>query len=246
MRMLAMQWAGSVRQSLKATFLHRARLRRDAPSSAMRHDAPRPRTVARRELRKTVTPIAKDLAQQTHAQVMQAIGVSPTEIEINLDEHAYGFVDSMVSILEDYPIEATQKVASAFEEWSSVAEEDRNADALATLIDSALDGEEGKLLNSLRMLYGSTFADMNKAVQVEAGVPGYFWLCTHDAALRTSHAACENVDDSTPYDNDETPLSAAASSNGEACAPGDDYNCRCIRVPAVDADAQPPDVLTDL
>lgn len=237
--MLAAQVAREHNMALRAEYLHRARLRRRDATDSERADAPKPRTIARQQLRRSVTPIAKDMAVQTHAQVTRALGVAAADAPVDLGELTYGFVDSMVSLLEGYPLDATTRVASAFEEWSSLAAEDRDVDALSTMLDLAFDGAEGTLQNSLRMLYGETFADMNKAVQTELnGDNGYFWACTHDAVLRPEHAACENVGEDEPYYfSDEPPLSAEDSSSGEACYPGEDYNCRCIAVPALPNDS---------
>lgn len=236
--MIALQISREINAGLRATHLHRASLRRRSDGDSERFDAPKPRTVARQALRRTVMPIAQDVATQTHAQVTRALGVAPAEAPVDLSEQTYGFVDSMVAILEDYPIEATKRTAQAFEEWSSLAEEDRDLDGLVTLLDDAFEGAEGGLLNSLRLLYGQTFADMNKAVQVELGVDGYFWETKHDDRVRPAHAAVENIDSDTPYSWDDPPLKASESSNEEDCHPGDDYNCRCIAVPALPSDTQ--------
>jgi SPP1 gp7 family putative phage head morphogenesis protein len=220
--LLAAQLVGPINDRLRAHYMHKGR----------REDAPRPRTIARRELRKTITPLAQDLAKNTHAQVAQSLGASVADLPVDLSEQTYGFVDGVVSILEDYPIEATKRVAQAFTEWESVAEEDRTADALSTLLDDALDGELGSLQNSLRMLFGDTFAQMNKAVQVQSGVSGYYWKAHHDNRVRPEHEAMDNTDGDKPYSWDDPPLGPEESSNGEACHPGDDYNCRCVAIPA--------------
>lgn len=221
--LLAAQLLGPLNDRLRAHYMHKG----------TRADAPRPRTLARKELRRTVQPIANDLAKSTHEQVASSLGVSTADLPVDLSEQAYGFVDGIVSILEDYPINATQRVAQAFEEWSSVAEEDRTVESLGTLLDASLDGELGKLQNSLRMLFGDTFAQMNKAVQVQSGVRGYYWLSLKDAHTRDAHAAADNTGTGEPYSwDDDPPLTADKSSNGEDCYPGEDYNCRCIAVPA--------------
>lgn len=223
MRLLAAQLIAPIRTHLFAQYMQRGLPRTDAPT---------PYTVARQQLRKSVTPLAKDLAASTHEQVANSLGVSTGELAIDLDEQAYGFVDGMVSILEGYPIEATHRVRQAFEEWESVAEEDRTTESLSTLLDVALDGAEGKLQQSLRLLFGDTFAQMNRAAQVQAGVSGYFWKTQGDARVRPAHRRMENVGDDKPYSWDDPPLSGAESSSGEACHPGEDYNCRCIAIPA--------------
>lgn len=200
-----------------------------------RHDAPKPRTLARKELRKTLQPIANDMAKDVHQQVAASLGVKPADLDIDLGEQAYGMVDSLVSMLEEYPIEATHRVNQAFAEWESAAEEDRTTEALSALLDDAFAGAEGKLRNSVRLLFGDTFGTMNQAAQVQAGVKGYHWLSMRDDAVRPAHAALDDPDE--VYSWDDPPLSAAKSSNGEDCHPGDDYSCRCIAVPVMEDEA---------
>lgn len=223
MRLLAAQLMASINAALKTKYLHKS----------ARVDAPRPRTVARQQLRKTVTPLARDLAKSTHEQVASSLGVEAADLPIDLSEQAYGFVDTMVEILEGYPIEATKRVAEAFAEWESVAEEDRNVEALSTLLDGALDGAEGVLQQSLRLLFGDAFATMNQTAQRQSGVEGYYWQAMKDARTRPEHRDCDNTGSEKPYRWDaEPPLTASMSSKGEPCYPGDDYNCRCIAIPA--------------
>jgi hypothetical protein len=226
LRLLVAQLISPIRDRTIAEYAHKGR----------RQDAPKPRTLARKELRKTVTPIAQDLAKNTHAQVAQSLGVDPSDMPVDLSEQTFGFVDGLVEALEGYPVEATRAAASAFAEWETVAEEDRTVDALATLLNDAFDGAEGKLQNTVRMLFGDTFAQMNQAVQVQAGVTGYYWKAHHDDRVREAHEAVDNMDAEEPYSWDDPPLKAEDSSNGEDCHPGDDYNCRCIAVPAAQTD----------
>jgi hypothetical protein len=227
MRLTAIRFAAGVNAQLRVRYLSKAR-----------QDAPRPRTVARKQLRRTVQPIADDLARQTHAQVAQSLGVATREIPFELDEQAYGFVDGMVSLLEEYPIEATRRAAQAFDEWATIEEEDRTVEALGTMLDVAFDGAESGLQNSLRLLFGDTFAQMNKAAQLSAGVEGYYWLSRRDPRVRPEHEEVDNADtDGPPYSWDEPPLSAAKSSNEEDCHPGEDYGCRCLAVPAAPVDS---------
>lgn len=221
LRLIAARIVAAINHELRVRFLERAQ----------RHDAPRPRTVARRELRQAITPIAQDLARETHARVARSLGVAPSDLEVDLSEQSYGFVDNVVRTLEDYPIEATKRVAQAFKDWEGVAPEERNKEALHVLIDSALRGGEGKLQNSLRITYGDAFAQMNKAVQVQAGVTGYWWKDRGDGRVRPAHAACTNVGSDDPYDWDDPPLKADVSSNHADCHPGEDYNCRCVAIP---------------
>jgi len=208
---------------LKVAWLHRN----------ARTDAPRARTVARKELRSTVTPLAHDMAKNVHAQVAESLGVQARDLEVDLSEQTYGFVDGLVSILEDYPVEATKHVSQAFAEWESVAEEDRTREALSALLDGALDGAESQLQTSVRLLFGNTFADMNQATQKQAGVTGYHWLSRRDGSVRPEHAELDDPDEI--YEWDDPPLKADKSSNGEDDHPGDDYNCRCIAVPAIES-----------
>jgi uncharacterized protein with gpF-like domain len=212
---------GQLNDRLRAEYMHKGR----------RSDAPRPRTVARKELRRVVQPIANDLAKSTHEQVATSLGASVRDLPVDLSEQAYGFTDSIVSLLEKYPINVTKSVAQAFNEWESVDEEERTAEALSTLLDGALDGELGSLQNSIRMLFGDAFAQMNQAVQVQSGVTGYHWLSMRDGKVRSAHVEMDDPD--TVYSWDDPPLSASKSSNGENCHPGDDFGCRCIAVPVL-------------
>ena len=233
LRILAARLIAPITERLRAHYLQKA----------TRHDAPRPRTVARRELKKTVAPIAHDLARQTHASVCASLGIEAADLPFELSEQAYMFTDAVASILEEYPVEAAKRVAQAFTEWESSGE--GTYEGLSSILSDVLDGAEGGIQNSLRLLFGSTFADMNKSVQIQAGVNGYYWHATHDARVRPAHAAMDNTGEGDPYSWDDPPLKADQSSNEEDCHPGDDYNCRCAAIPAMGASPEETDASED-
>lgn len=237
-RLVATQYVRQINHGIIARLL--TRIHHDV----VRHDAPTERTRARRELRRALNPIASDMATDTTTQVREALGLSAADVEVDLSEQTYGFVDSMVSILEEYPLDATRRVQSAFEAWSSVAPEERDVGSLATLLETELDGAEGKLQNSVRFLYGDTFAQMNKTAQVQSGVVGYYWITMGDHSVREAHRAMENAEGDTPYSWDDPPLKAAQSSCEQDCHPGEDYNCRCSASPAVESNGGDDEVQT--
>ena len=57
-----------------------------------------------------------------------------------------------------------------------------------------------------------------------AGVVEAMWIDREDDRVRPAHHALHGF--VFRYD-EEPPLKASLASNGEACWPGDDYNCRC-------------------
>jgi SPP1 gp7 family putative phage head morphogenesis protein len=211
-----------IAQATKAHALRRAR----------RQDAPRPRTIARKALRAQVHHIASQMAEHAHQQVATALGVKPGDFQVDLSEHIYGFVDGVVRILDQFPVEVTRRVTRAYTEWESLGERSprfQDYDALGTMIDTELEGTMGATQNSLRMLFGDTFGAMNEAAQVQSGVEQYVWVTARDERVRLEHAALHGG----IFDWDDPPLDASQSSNGEDCHPGDDYNCRCIASPLV-------------
>jgi hypothetical protein len=219
---------------------HRLRIEAMARAQRERQDAARPATVARRALRKEVKAIADRMARDAHEQVAKAIGVDVSEFTVDLSEQTYGLVDGVVRISEEYFESVTARVSATVDEWQALdpalSPRAGDLDALDTMISDALDAEAGKMFNSTRLLFGDTFAQMNKSVQLSAGVDQYYWVTMNDFRVRVEHNA---VARDGPYSWDEEgPLSAEDSDSGEACHPGEDFGCRCTAAPVVpDQDA---------
>ena len=80
---------------------------------------------------------------------------------------------------------------------------------------------------SIALIFGRAFSRMLVSAQRWAGVQQEMWLTMRDDRVRPAHRAMDGV----YYLVGQKPLPASMSSNGEDCAPGDDFSCRCVPVP---------------
>lgn len=108
-----------------------------------------------------------------------------------------------------------------FEEWLLSGDADDGIDAR---LQDCEDKHARQWWTWLTLMLSWLFGRMTTETHEAAGVVEAMWIDREDDRVRPAHHALHGF--VFRYD-EEPPLKASLASNGEACWPGDDYNCRC-------------------
>jgi len=180
-------------------------------------------SLTRREgFKSGIRSVASSTSKSVKGQVAKALGLS--SVAVDLAEREAAFAEAVAASVEARIAASLERADELYEAWA--AGED-GVDVLEERLTTGLSTVEGSALSSTAMLFGSAWAAMNQDTQVAEGVESYIWISQRDPFTRPAHAALDNTVD----DWDDPPLKSDASSNGEDCHPGDDFNCRCIAGP---------------
>jgi len=171
--------------------------------------------------------VIRDAAQLTsesaRRQVAKALGLDsvPADLKSQIQE----LIDASYRLVDERLNDSLDRAQDVFDQWRDGEEQD--LDTLDTKLDDGLGGILGGALAGAALVYGAIWSDMNQDAQESAGVTEYVWVAQRDTVTRPEHRALDNA----LANWNEPPLSASESSSGEACHPGEDYNCRCVAAP---------------
>ncbi len=174
----------------------------------------------RSAFRSSLRAAAKSTSKSVRDQVAKALGIG--EVVAKLTRQELNLIGGVVNAVESRLADSLDRAAEVFSDWNG-----EDLDALDNRLTDRLSGIEGGALASTALVFGAVWADMNQEAQTAEGVEAYLWIAQRDRYTRPAHA---NLD-MTVDDWNDPPLKADASSNGEDCHPGNDFNCRCIAGP---------------
>lgn len=185
--------------------------------------------------KRIVAAAAQRIADSAVAQTAKAIGQPDLAPRLNTQALANDGVDRMGDLFGE-SLERANDVLGEWadlDRWEDETPDDTDLEELAAKIDGGLSGIAGRALQWAALATARAFADFVRGAQRAGGVNRATWLSQNDSHVRPEHRALDGVVFSW---DDEPPLSADDADSGEACFPGEDFQCRCVAVPAEDED----------
>jgi SPP1 gp7 family putative phage head morphogenesis protein len=179
------------------------------------------------QFRETAFQTARRLEKFSKSEASRWLGDLASDLPTTVPGFADRFADDTTARLEGLLNAALDAVTLGVDELTA---EEIAAGEAEVLVGEVMDGWLSRAIQSARNLISSATTDLTKERSQSVGVDGYVWISMHDAKTRPEHAA---LDDGSIYSWDAPPLSGAESDCGDDCHPGQDYECRCMAVPAV-------------
>lgn len=210
------------------TLLKRAlqpQLRQDADWKSLR-DKAREMTQA---FTATAFATARRLERYSKSEAMHTLGDLASDLPDAVGDFAQSFADDAVAKLGGLLDESLD--AAEGQAVDELVGEEQGTFTLDDVLDTWL----SRAAQSARNMVTQGTAELNQERHAEMGVTEYVWLAQRDDRTRPEHLALDGQECSY----DDPPLTAEQSSSGEACNPGDDFNCRCLASPIVRIEAEP-------
>jgi len=130
------------------------------------------------------------------------------------------WVDNNVDLISGIPEDTADKMREIVYEAYNKG---RTTTDLLKNIKTVFDVDKNRARLIARDQTAKINGQIQKAQQQDAGIEEYIWSTSEDSRVRRSHAELNGK----KFRWDEPPL----NSDGRACHPGEDYQCRCIAKP---------------
>lgn len=174
--------------------------------------------------RSTALETARRMEKFSKAEAVRTIGDLASDLPERVVSFAVNFAaDAVIKVngLLEESLSAAEDLATTAE----VVGEEVGTFSLEGMLDSWL----SRAAQSARNMVTQGTAELNQERHESLGITDYVWFSMHDDKVRAEHRALDMQECSY----DDPPLTADKSSSGEACNPGDDYECRCLAAPIV-------------